>query len=60
MYKIKWTYNPMMQCILGKWFGWQIVLDAFNNQNYYSYTKPFTQNKSNFNKLVKHIKNNRI
>ena len=57
-YKINYTFDPTMQCILGQFTGWQLVLDDYNNK--YEYSKPFRQTKSNFNKLVKHIETYKI
>jgi len=58
-YGILFNFNPVMQCILGKFFGWMLVLEAHND------TRPLKEddkvlftynNQSEFNKLVKHIK----
>lgn len=59
-YKINFTFNPLMQCITGKFDGYMIVLDAYFNKDTYYYNRPFRQTQSNYNKLVKHIKNNKI
>ena len=58
-YKILFKFNPLMQCILGQFFGWQLVMDAYNcncrdlqecDKVLFTYS-----NQSQFNKLVKHI-----
>jgi hypothetical protein len=57
-YKILFNFNPLMQCMLGKYEGWQMVLGALTD------TRPITEsdqinftynNQSQFNKLVKYI-----
>ncbi|APR02536.1 hypothetical protein RSJ2_4171 (plasmid) [Clostridium botulinum] len=58
-YGILFKLNPVMQCILGKFSGWVLVLEAHNNikplkeddKILFTYSKP-----TQFNKLVKHIK----
>ena len=61
-YKIHFKFNPIMQCILGQFFGWQLVLEAFNHSR--KITKDdevlFTLNKNNFNEAVKHIQKMQI
>jgi hypothetical protein len=57
-YKILFTFNPLMQCMLGKFEGWQMVLGALtdtrkiteNDQVLFNYSS-----QSQFNRLVKHI-----
>lgn len=57
-YKVNYKFNPVMQCVLGRFDGWKMVLD--DSLNYYYYKKPFTYSQSKFNKLVTHIAENRI
>ena len=59
-YKIKFKFDPYFQCVLGRWFGWQLLLDAVCNKNDFYYTKPFTYKKNSFDKAVNHIKKNKI
>jgi hypothetical protein len=57
-YKILFSFNPLMQCMLGKFEGWQLVLGALTD------TRPIEKDdhvlfnyssQSQFNKLVKYI-----
>ncbi|HID0815719.1 TPA: hypothetical protein ACXNW8_001329 [Clostridium botulinum] len=57
-YGILFKYNPIMQCILGHFSGWVLVLETYNETRplkendkiLFTYSKP-----TQFNKLVKHI-----
>lgn len=56
-YKILFQFNPIMQCMLGQFFGWQLILEAFNQARKIKKDDEvlFIMNKSNFNEAVKHI-----
>lgn len=61
IYKIKFKKSPDAQCIVGKFNGWYQVWEAYLFKNKFVYSQPFTyQNLSQYNKLLKHIQNNRI
>lgn len=57
-YKILFNWNPSAQCVLGKFFGWMLVFEAYvdsrtlkkDDEILFSFN-----NQSQFNSCVKHI-----
>lgn len=56
-YKVRFNYSPIMQCILGQFEGWRIVIDLYNNSRPIEKGDEvlFVYNKNSFNKLVKYV-----
>jgi hypothetical protein len=57
-YGILFSFNPMMQCILGRFFGWMLVIEASNETRPLKTSDKILLNYSSasqWNKLVKHI-----
>lgn len=57
-YGILFKFNPIMECMLGQFEGWRIVLQLFNDSIPYDKNKhdvEFTYNKSSWKKLLKFI-----
>ena len=60
-FKILFKWNPVAQCILGQFFGWQMVFDAIANSRKYEQDDKveFKFNRqSDFNKCFNHIHDN--
>ena len=57
-HKIKFIKSPEAQCIIGNFFGWYQVWEAYLFKDKFLYTKPFTYSRlSDYNKLVKQLEN---
>lgn len=58
-YGILFKFNPIMQCMLGQFNGWRLVIEAYNDSRGYDKENDkvnFTYgSQSQYNKLVKHI-----
>lgn len=57
-YGILFKFSPLMQCILGKFEGWRIILEAYNDARKLKEDDQILfiySNASQYNKLLKHI-----
>ena len=59
-YKILFVFSPLMQCMLGAFNGWQLVLEVFNHSEYVKSIEGlevnFTYSQSDWNRLVNYLK----